>query len=155
MPVNVSNVEALPATKDTGVSDVIPGTGLVTLSKKGLELPPLGCGFTTTIGSAPELATSVASTATAKVVELTKPVLRLMPLTDTEDTETKLFPVTKSVKLPVPAVTPEGESDVICGTGLGPALIMNVRGFVVPPPGVGVVTVTNAVPAFWMSLAVI
>jgi hypothetical protein len=49
--------------------------------------------------------------------------------------------------------TPEGESDVMPGSGLGAALIVNVAGWLLPPPGEGVETTTIAEPAFWMKLA--
>lgn len=153
MPVSVSKVDAPPAASEVGVIETMPGTGLATLSKKILELPPFGNGFTTTICSSPALAISDASILAARVVVLTKPVVRLMPLTDTADAETKFFPDTKSVKPAPPVEAPEGVSDVICGTGLGIGLMINVRASVVPPPGVGVMTVTYALPAFWMSLA--
>ena len=62
------------------------------------------------------------------------------------------MPVTVRLRPAVPAVAPEGLSELICGMGLGPGLIVKVRGKVVPPPGVGVVTLIMASPAFWMSV---
>lgn len=69
------------------------------------------------------------------------------------DCETKLFPRTLSVNAPLPVETPEGDNDVIWGIGLATGVIVKVSGWVVPPPGEGVVTVTCAVPEFWMSPA--
>jgi hypothetical protein len=77
----------------------------------------------------------------------------LLPFTVTIDCETKFVPVTISENCAFPVVTPDGESEVTCGTGLAAPLIVNWRVRVVPPPGVGVETETIAVPAFWMSLA--
>jgi hypothetical protein len=62
-------------------------------------------------------------------------------------------PVTISENCALPVVTPDGESEVICGTGLAAPSIVNWMVRVVPPPGLGVETETTAVPAFWMSLA--
>ena len=58
--------------------------------------------------------------------------------------ERKLVPVTLTVTK-VPAWALEGLSEVIVGTGLG-AAIVNGRELEGPPPGVGLETVTCAVP---------
>jgi hypothetical protein len=68
------------------------------------------------------------------------------------DVETKFEPVTLRVKPGVPASTALGASDAIAGTGLS---IVKVRALDVPPPGAGVETVTEAMPAVAMSAAVI
>ena len=64
---------------------------------------------------------------------------------------TKSLPLTVNVKLGPPAVVLEGLRLVITGTGL---LIVKVSVLEVPPPGVGLYTVTDAVPAVAMSAAV-
>jgi hypothetical protein len=79
-------------------------------------------------------------------------VVRRLPFHWTVDVETKFAPVTVSVKPDVPATRAFGVSDAIVGTGLS---IVKVRGLDVPPPGAGVETVTEAVPAVAMSAAVI
>ena len=73
---------------------------------------------------------------------------RMLPFTDTSDCETKLLPLIVSVKPAPPVKTPEGESDEIPGSGLGAALMTNVAGRLLPPPGEGVETMTIAEPAF-------
>ena len=59
----------------------------------------------------------------------------------------KLVPVTVKVNAEPPAVAEEGDRVVAEGTGLPAALMVNVNPLEVPPPGVGLVTVTVAVPA--------
>ena len=65
----------------------------------------------------------------------------------------KLVPVTVRVKAEPPAVADEGLRLVSVGTGLA-ALMVKVSALEVPPPGVGLKTVTEAVPAVAMSAAV-
>ncbi len=78
------------------------------------------------------------------------PAARMFPFTDTSDCETKLLPLIVSVQPAPPVKTPEGESDEILGSGLGAALMTKVDGWLLPPPGEGVETMTIAEPAFWM-----
>jgi len=59
-------------------------------------------------------------------------------------------PFTVSVKPELPAAVEVGEIDVVVGTGL---LMVNVWAADVPPPGAGVTTVTEAVPAVAISVA--
>jgi hypothetical protein len=63
---------------------------------------------------------------------------------------TKFEPLTVSVKLVPPAVTELGEIEVVVGAGL---LIVNVWLLLVPPPGVGLKTVIDVVPAETISEA--
>jgi hypothetical protein len=63
------------------------------------------------------------------------------------------LPVTVKVVEALPAVALEGESEASVGTGLGAGLIVNVWALDVPPPGVGLCTVTLAVPAEARSVA--
>jgi hypothetical protein len=65
----------------------------------------------------------------------------------------KLEPVTVKVKADPPAVADAGLIVVSTGAGLG-AMIVKVCALDVPPPGVGLNTVTEAVPAVAMSAAV-
>src|SRR5438046_5525152 len=62
----------------------------------------------------------------------------------------KFVPVAVSVNAAPPAAALLGESELSVGTGL---LIVNVCALEAPPPGVGLKTVTEAVPAVAMSLA--
>lgn len=77
----------------------------------------------------------------------TNVVVRAIPLKRTVEPETKLLPFTVSVKLPLPAVTEVGEMLVMEGTGLLLVPVtVNTAAVEVPPPGVGLVTVTLNVP---------
>ena len=71
----------------------------------------------------------------------------------TTELERKLVPVSVSVKAAEPAVVLDGCSVVRVGVGLLTAVMVNVSALDVPPPGVGLVTVTDAVPAVATSAA--
>src|SRR5580704_12575151 len=85
-------------------------------------------------------------------VALTKVVVSAIPLKFTTEVETKPVPFTVSVKPNPPADALPGDSDVIVGTGL---LTVRVVAVEVPPPGVGLATVTLGVPAVAISPDVI
>ncbi len=152
-PVNVIVVAAPPAFAAAGLSDVRLGVWFFTASGKLLEEPPFGAGFTTAISNVPEVARSAATIKACNEVEPRKVVGRLLPLTVTVDCETKFLPVTAKVKPAPPAKVPAGESEVICGTELEAALIVNGSGRVTPPPGCGVDTWTCATPPSWIRVA--
>src|SRR5919108_211594 len=94
---------------------------------------------------------SAAVMAAVSWVTLTKVVARGAPFHCTVLSRTKPLPVAVSVKAAPPAVAVVGDTDVSVGTGL---LIENVCAADVPPPGVGVTTLTTALPAAAMSAAV-
>jgi hypothetical protein len=96
---------------------------------------------------------SVAGIAAVNWVEETKVVVRADPFHRTTEPLTKFVPLTVRVKAAPPAVAEVGEMLDTDGTGLGVALTVNVCAFEVPPPGVGLNTVTVAVPVAAMSLA--
>jgi hypothetical protein len=83
---------------------------------------------------------------------LTKDVERSDPFQRTTDVEMKLPPLTVRTKSGPPAVTEVGLTPVTLGIGFA-VVIVNVTEFEFPPPGVGVKTVTEALPALMMSLA--
>jgi hypothetical protein len=83
-------------------------------------------------------------------VALTNVVVRLAPFQFTTEPLTNPVPFTVCVKATPPAVAFDGESEVIVGTGFD-AVIVNDAFPEVPPPGVGLNTVTCAVPALAMS----
>ena len=62
----------------------------------------------------------------------------------------KLVPLTVSVKPDPPAMAEVGLLPVVVGTGL---LIVKVKALEMPPPGAGLDTVTDAVPAAAISIA--
>ncbi len=117
-----------------------------------LEVPPPGVEFTTVTWAVPADAMSVAVIAAVNWVEETYVVVRLDPFQFTTEPDTKPVPFTVSVNPAPPAVAEVGLRPVVAGTGL---LIVEVWALEVPPPGVGLNTVTRAVPADAMSAAVI
>src|SRR5436309_13750194 len=84
-------------------------------------------------------------------VLLTKVVVRSAPFQRTTDELLKFVPVAVSVNAAPPATALVGEIELSVGAGL---LIVNVEAADVPPPGVGLKTVTEAVPAVAVSAAV-
>src|SRR5438552_16680242 len=95
---------------------------------------------------------SLEGMAAVTCVPLTKVVVRAAPFHCTTAPETKLLPLTVSVKAAPPAVALFGTRVVRVGTGLV-EVIVTLRALEVPPPGAGLTTVTGAVPAAAMSLA--
>lgn len=77
-------------------------------------------------------------------------VARAEPFQFTTEPLTKLLPFTVSVNVAPPADVLLGDNDVIAGTGLFTAKVCEPE---VPPPGVGLDTVTLAVPVAAISLA--
>jgi hypothetical protein len=102
--------------------------------------------------------TSAAITGTVSCVpaEFTEVGVRAMPLKATEELDTKFVPFT--VRTPPggkePTAVLAGASEEIVGFGFCGGLIVKFVAVDVPPPGVGVTTVTCAVPALAMSCAV-
>ena len=80
-------------------------------------------------------------------------MVRSTPFHRTFDPETKLVPVTVRVNADPPAVAEEGDMVERVGTGLLAAVMVKVNPPEVPPPGVGLKTVTVAVPAVAISVA--
>src|SRR6266700_3881202 len=97
---------------------------------------------------------SLAETAAASCVLLTKVVVRLEPFHWRTEPLIKFEPITVRLKPAPPAVALEGDKDVTAGTGLlvTPALMVKDRENEVPPPGAGLNTVIWAVPAVPISL---
>jgi hypothetical protein len=96
---------------------------------------------------------SAALIAAVSCVALTYVVVRFVPFHLTTELEMKLVPFTVRVKATPPAVADEGLRLVVVGRGLSGTLIVKVWALEVPPPGVGLKTVTLAVPAVAMSAA--
>jgi hypothetical protein len=152
VPVTVSVNAALPTNAEFGLKDAAVGMGLLIVNITAPELPPPGAGLTTVTIAVPAVAMSAGVIAACKLVLERKVVARALPFHSTVAEETKLDPVTVTVKAAVPATTAFGFREVTVGTGLS---TVNVNPLEVPPPGAGVVTVTMAVPAVAMSAAVI
>jgi hypothetical protein len=119
------------------------GGGLI-VKLTGFEVPPPGAGFTTVTDAVPTAATFAAGTIAVSLIEETNVVARAEPFQLTVEVETKLVPFTVRVNEPLPAMVEVGLIEVMVGTGL---LMLKVTEFEVPPPGAGLTTVTDAVPA--------
>jgi hypothetical protein len=79
--------------------------------------------------------------------------MRALPFQFTVELGIKPVPFTVSVKAAAPAVAPVGVTEVRLGSGLG-AVMANAIAPEVPPPGAGLTTVTEALPAAAISAAV-
>jgi hypothetical protein len=154
VPLTVRVKAGPPTVALDGDSDASVGTGLlfVICSCCADELPPPGLGVLTVIATELGFAMSAAVMAAVSRVELTNVVVRSELLSCTFDAGTKPVPFTVSVKAGPPAETLEGDSDEIDGDGL---LTENVWADEVPPPGVGVLTVTGTEAPDAMSEALI
>jgi hypothetical protein len=131
--------------------DVVAGTGLLMVKVCAAEVPPPGVGLKTVTKALPPVVMSAAGTVACSCVAVWETITRLLPFHRTWEDETKLEPVTVSVKAGPNAMVLVGESGgVMTGAGLS---MVNVCALEVPPPGVGLKTVTEAVPPFAMSEA--
>ena len=143
-----------PAVAELGEMAVRVGTGLfaaVMLKDFAPEVPPPGVGLNTVTDAVPTVAISDAGIAAVSWVEETKVVVRSRLFHRTFEVETKPVPVTVRVKAGPPAVAELGERVVMAGTGLFAKVMVNVFAAEVPPPGVGLKTVTEAVP--WVAMS--
>ena len=122
------------------------------MNVNALETPPPGVGVETVNIAVPAVAMSAAVIAACKLVLETKVVERALPFHWTAEEETKLVPVTVNVNPALPATAELGLREETEGTGL---LIANVSAPEMPPPGVGVETVTVTMPSVVMSAPVI
>ena len=92
--VKVVGVAVVAAGIATGETEVMLGTGFVTDSVTGLELPPPGGGFETTICKIPALATFDEPSVAVRVVELITDVEMLKPFTAKVVSDSKFCPYT-------------------------------------------------------------
>jgi hypothetical protein len=145
LPVSIRVNDAPPAVAEFGVREPNVGTGFgpVTVNVCPAEVPPPGVGLKTVTEAVPAVAISEAGTAAVNWVALTNVVVKATPFHCTTEPATKFVPAIVRVKAGPPAVAVVGEIKPEVGTGLS---IVNERGLDVPPPGVGVKTVTEAVP---------
>jgi len=114
------------------------------------EVPPPGGGVSTVTGAVPSVATSEAGIWASSRELLAKAVVRGLPFQSTTEVLINPEPFTVSVKLGVPTRAADGDSEVRMGT---PPAMSKVTAPDVPPPGVGLNTVTEALPAFCTSEA--
>ncbi|HEY4817520.1 MAG TPA: hypothetical protein VIH67_08810 [Candidatus Acidoferrum sp.] len=138
-PLTVSVNVAPPASAFAGDRALRVGTGGLIVKLRELDVAPAPvCAVTAAL---PGLAIQLAGTAAASCVELPNVVASDAPFHKTVSPETKLAPLTVSVKVAPPAGALEGDSAVRLGTG---GLIAKLKELDVPPDAV--FTVTAAVP---------
>jgi hypothetical protein len=142
----------LAAAIEVGESDAIEGTGLLelTVNAAAFDVPPPGVGLTTVTLGVPLLEISEAGIWAVSCVVLTYVVLSGTPAQSTVDVDIKFVPLTVRVNAAPPVVADDGASELMTGTGFVLPEIVNVALLEVPPPGVGLLTVTPAVPAVAM-----
>jgi hypothetical protein len=139
-----------PSITDVGEILVVIGVGLsaVIVNVCAFDVPPPGVGFVTVIDAVPGVARSEVKIEALNSVALTKVVVLADPLKLTAELATKFVPFTVIVNPVEPSITDVGEILVVVGTGL---VIVSVCAFDVPPPGVGLKTVIDVVPAVAIS----
>jgi len=148
VPVTVIvKVEAPTAFELGEMSDVV-GAGLLTVKVWLFDVPPPGVGFVTVIANVPAVVKSDVTIEAVRVEDETKLVVRADPSKLTVDDALKPVPSTVIVKVVLPTVFDVGEIELVVGTGF---TTVKVCAFEVPPPGVGLKTVTACVPAVPMS----
>jgi len=143
----------LPASVEVGEIAINAGTGfcgVVIVNVCAFEVPPPGAPFVTVTAAVPVAFTSAARIVAVSVVLEIKVVERAEPFQFTAEPEMKFVPFTVSVKSELPAGVEVGEREVVVGAGF---VIVKVSEFEVPPPGAGVTTSTEAVPAVAISIA--
>jgi hypothetical protein len=119
---------------------------------KALEVPPPGGGFTTVTEAEPGEAISAGVIWVVREVAETKVVESVFPFQAICEEALKFVPVTERVNATTLAATEVGESAVRVGAGLS---MVKLEALEVPPPGAGLMTVMEAVPAEAISVAVI
>jgi hypothetical protein len=142
----------LPTAAVLGEIEVAVGTGLLIVNVLAAEVPPPGVGLNTVTEAVPAVVMSAAVIWACSCVLLTNVVVRSLPFQRTTEVTAKFVPVAVSVKAAPPATALVGEIELRVGTGLV-AVMVNVFAAEVPPPGVGLNTVTEALPVAATSLA--
>lgn len=142
----------LPTAALLGEIELSVGTGLLMVNVLAADVPPPGVGLNTVTEAVPTVAMSAAVICAWSWVLLTNVVVRFVPFQRTTDVMAKFVPVAVSVKAALPAAALVGEIELRVGAGFV-AVTVNVAALDVPPPGVGLNTVTEAVPVAAMSVA--
>ena len=144
----------LPIAAVLGEIELAVGTGLLIVNVLAADVPPPGVGVNTVTDAVPAVAMSAAVIWACSWPWLTKVVVRLLPFHRTTEVIAKLllFEVAVRVKAAPPAVTLVGEIELRVGAGFVDVML-NVFAAEVPPPGVGLNTVTEELPVAAMSLA--
>jgi hypothetical protein len=146
-PFTVIVNAGVPAIALFGTSEPSDGTGVVTVKVTAFDVPPPGVGFTTLTKSRFAVRISAAVIAAVSVVAFTNVVTRGLPFHCTTELLMKLLPVTVNVNPAEPALNEFGEIEVIVGAGFVVLEIVKFSELDEPPPGVGLLTNTAALPA--------
>jgi len=149
VPLTVNVNDAPPAKAVVGEIELVVGTGLFTTKAVEVADPPPGAEFVSTIVAVPVVAVLAAVSDIVNCVDEATVVALLTPLKVAVVLALKPVPVIVSVGEVLTSVD-DGEIVMMVGTGL---FIVKVCGEDVPPPGVGVTTVTEEVPAVAISPA--
>jgi len=144
VPLTVIVKVESPTVLVSGEIEVVVGTALFTVKVWALDIPPPGVGLTTVMLNVPAVVMSDDGIEAVILEDETKDVVRLPPSKLTVEDALKPVPVTVIVKPESPTVLVSGEMLEVVGTGL---LTVKVCAFEAPPPGVGLTTVTEWVPA--------
>ena len=110
-------------------------------------MPPPGAGLNTVIDMVAALAILAAGTDAVNWVLLTYVVGSTDPFQLMTELPIKPLPVTVKLKAAPPAVVFAGDNEVKIGNGLLELLMMKLKVLLIPPPGAGLKTVMDAVPA--------
>jgi len=150
LPETDSVKAGVPLDRRAGERLLITGTGLSRVIVCGADVPPPGPGLDTVTEAVPGEVSLLAGATALSCVLLTNVLARLALFHRTVEELTKLLPFTVRVMalLPIPALV----GLILLRTGVGLSIV-KVWAADVPPPGVGVETVTEAVPALLRSLA--
>src|SRR5579864_316420 len=111
-----------------------------------LEAPPPGAGLKTVTAAVPAVAMSLAGTCARRGPPLIA-VGRSFPFQRTTELGVEFIAITARVKVCAPTGAQLGSRELIVGIGFVPLLMAKFSILDVPPPGVGLATVTDAVPA--------
>src|SRR5205823_2449251 len=152
------NVNAAPPTgADVGLTLVVVGTGfgdVEIVNVWAFEVPPPGAALNTVTDAVPAIARSVAGMDAVNCDAETNIVVRSAPFHRTTDEPAENGrPLRGDVNSAPPAGADAGVMLVVVGTELGDVEVVNGWAFEVPPPGAGLNTVTDAVPAVTRSVA--
>jgi len=144
LPIRVIVVLAAPAEAVVGLMLVKTGVELLMANVRAEEVPPPGVALTTVMEALPDAVNSEAGTRAVNSVTLTKVVVSGEELKSTVEPLTNPLPVIVSVLLGPLTASEVGLMEDNTGRGL---TMEKVWAAEVPPPGVGVTTVIEAVPA--------
>jgi len=129
---------------------IASGRAAATAKFRAFEVPPTGVGLKTVTGTVAGVAISLAVMAAFTRPPFTNVVVRAVPFHCTTEAGTKPEPSSVRVKALVPATALLGVRSSSVGAGFS---MVKARAAVLPPPGVGLKTVTFAVPPLAMLLA--